>query len=132
MNQLPKPAAKPKHQSWESFVDERIRTAYEEGEFARLAGYGQPIAGLDEPHDENWWLRRKLKAEDLTVSAPGADIRTDIQVTLAAVAKVHDKTQARRILIGLNQRIRESNRRMIGHANGTVMELDVEGIIEGA
>ena len=130
--ELPKsgsPKPKPKDQSWESFADERIRRAYEEGEFAKLAGFGKPIPGIDDPLDELWWVRKKLREEELAVPAPGTEIRTDIERTLARVAKMATETEARGHLLLLNERIRQSNRRMIGHANGTVMELDVDGIM---
>lgn len=130
--ELPKfrpPKPKPKHQSWESVAEERIRSAYDAGEFAQLAGFGKPLPGIDDPLDDLWWVRKKLKEEELSVSAPGTEIRTDIERTLARVAKLATETEARGQLLLLNERIRQSNRRLIGHPNGTVMELDVDGIL---
>ncbi|MGD9645802.1 MAG: DnaJ family domain-containing protein [Pirellulales bacterium] len=46
-------------------ADDKIRAAVERGEFAHLPGLGKPHPIIDEPYDPNWWVRRKLAAEDL-------------------------------------------------------------------
>lgn len=61
---------KPKWQDWQSYAEELIRAAQEEGEFDDLPGFGQPIPGIDEPHDENWWVREKLKREGIRHQPP--------------------------------------------------------------
>jgi hypothetical protein len=43
----------------------KIRAAIEAGEFDNLPGLGQPAAIFDEPYDPHWWIRRKLKREEL-------------------------------------------------------------------
>lgn len=48
-------------------ADQKIQAAIEEGEFDDLPGFGKPSALLDEPYDPNWWIRRKLKSEDIRV-----------------------------------------------------------------
>ncbi len=60
---------------WESYAEALIRAAQDEGQFDNLPGFGRPIPGIDEPLDENWWVREKLKREGLgvkPVSPPGA------------------------------------------------------------
>jgi hypothetical protein len=47
-------------------AENKIRAAIEAGEFDNLPGLGQPAAIFDEPHDPYWWIRRKLKREQLT------------------------------------------------------------------
>lgn len=49
----------------ETIADDKIRTAYQQGEFDNLPGFGRPSAIIDEPYDPHWWLRRKLKAESM-------------------------------------------------------------------
>lgn len=51
-------------------AEDKIRSAIEAGEFEHLPGFGKPLPLLEEPYDENWWLRRKLQAESLNRSAP--------------------------------------------------------------
>lgn len=52
---------------WEGLVEHRIQEAQAQGAFDNLPGFGQPIPGIDDPLDENWWLRRKLQSEGLTL-----------------------------------------------------------------
>jgi hypothetical protein len=47
-------------------AENRIRAAIEAGEFDNLPRLGQPAAICDEPYDPHWWIRRKLKREQLT------------------------------------------------------------------
>jgi hypothetical protein len=56
---------KPPGTNWESWIDRQIREAQERGEFENLPGKGRPIPNLDGAHDENWWIRQKLRSEDL-------------------------------------------------------------------
>jgi hypothetical protein len=49
---------KPPRISWESWVDRQIREGIERGEFDDLPGAGRPLADLDGPHDELWWVRK--------------------------------------------------------------------------
>ena len=58
---------------WEGLADERIREAMANGVFDNLPGLGQPIPGIDDVLDENWWLRSKLKSEGLTISREAAE-----------------------------------------------------------
>ncbi len=46
-------------------ADNKIRAAIEAGEFDNLPGFGRPSAIIDEPYDPYWWIRRKLRREQL-------------------------------------------------------------------
>lgn len=50
----------------ESWVDRVIREAAERGEFDNLPGMGKPIEDLDQPYDENWWVKRWIEREKLS------------------------------------------------------------------
>ena len=47
-------------------AEQKILVAIDAGEFDNLPGFGKPAAIVDEPYDPNWWIRRKLKREQLT------------------------------------------------------------------
>ena len=47
-------------------AENKIQAAIRAGEFDNLPGLGKPAAVIDEPYDPNWWIRRKLKREQLT------------------------------------------------------------------
>lgn len=46
-------------------AENKILAAIEAGEFDHLPGFGKPCPLIDEPYDPMWWVRRKLKAEEL-------------------------------------------------------------------
>jgi hypothetical protein len=46
-------------------ADNKIRAAIEAGEFDNLPGLGKPSPLIDEPYDPFWWIRRKLRQEQL-------------------------------------------------------------------
>jgi hypothetical protein len=49
-------------------AENKIRAAVEAGEFDRLPGFGKPSPLIDEAYDPFWWIRRKLRAEELNPS----------------------------------------------------------------
>ncbi|MHC4876821.1 MAG: DnaJ family domain-containing protein [Planctomycetota bacterium] len=67
---------KPAGESWGAFTERQIRQAQEAGEFSGLPGFGQPIPGIDEPLDENWWLKQKLRREKLSGDRGSVATRT--------------------------------------------------------
>jgi hypothetical protein len=46
-------------------ADDKIRAAIAHGQFDNLPGFGKPCAACDEPYDPHWWIRRKLRAENI-------------------------------------------------------------------
>jgi DnaJ-like protein len=56
--------------AWTIVAEQLIRAAQDEGQFDNLPGFGKPIPGIDEPHDELWWIKAKLKREQVSVSGP--------------------------------------------------------------
>jgi hypothetical protein len=47
-------------------AEDKIQSAIRAGEFDNLSGLGEPFDWCDEPYDPNWWVRRKLRDENLT------------------------------------------------------------------
>jgi hypothetical protein len=58
-------------------ADDKIRSAIERGEFDRLPGLGRPLH-FDATDDPDWWIRRKLREEDLTKSPCLAEPQTRV------------------------------------------------------
>ena len=54
------------------WVDMQIQQAMRRGEFDDLPGAGKPIAGLDRPHDPDWWVKRLIERERITGVLPPA------------------------------------------------------------
>lgn len=49
-------------------VENRLKTAFEEGKFDNLPGRGKPLAHVDQPFDEFWWVRNWAERERLKES----------------------------------------------------------------
>src|SRR6478735_8865057 len=84
--------------SWLLLAEQRIQTAQAEGQFENLPGFGKPIPGIDEPHDELWWVKDKLKREQISSLPPALAIRLDLQNTLANSKNLPTEIQVRREL----------------------------------
>ncbi len=46
-------------------AEREIQKMIEQGAFNNLPGAGKPIPDLDEAYDENWWLKKYLKRENI-------------------------------------------------------------------
>ncbi|RZS91035.1 uncharacterized protein DUF1992 [Motilibacter rhizosphaerae] len=90
----------------ESLVEQRIREALQRGEFDDLPGAGKPLEGLDGPHDDLWWVKRKMQRECLSLLPPALALRRDVEDAMAQVPVARDEAEVRRIVDGVNARIR--------------------------
>jgi hypothetical protein len=120
---------KPPSMSWESFSEYLVRKSMREGEFDNLPGAGRPIAGLEEPYREDWWLRSVLKRENLAVPCPSLEIRRDVECTLNMVGGLGDEERVRREIESLNARIAKVNRLGSSGPATAVAPLDVDAVV---
>jgi Domain of unknown function (DUF1992) len=115
-------------ESTESYVERLIREAQEEGAFDRLAGSGKPLPPLH-PEEEAWWIKRKVRSEQLAVLPDALAIRAEADAVLASLAKVADEQVVRARLQELNARIRKLNATSVSGPPTTVAPLDVEAVV---
>ena len=120
---------KPAGVSWESFVERRIREATEAGAFSNLPGLGRPIPGIDDPPDEDWWIKRKLRDEGVSIVPPVLAARLTVEKTLAEIDGLPSESEVRAKLAELNRMIREAHYSPIAGPPGGVAEVDVEAIV---
>ena len=111
---------------WESAVEQQIREGMRRGEFDGLPGSGKPLPGLSNDHDEDWWLKAKLRAERLSYLAPTIRIRKELEEAREAMLATSNETVVRRIIDDINERIRDINRRGAEGPPSSVMVLDPE------
>ena len=122
---------KPAGLSWESWIDKQIRDGQERGEFDNLPGHGKPIASLDTPRDEMWWVRDMLARENVQVPLPPQlEIRKDLEVAREKIRRSTSETEVREIIGEINEKIRHVNRTVISGPPSTVMPLDVERTVQ--
>jgi hypothetical protein len=135
MARLGEGGRKPKGSSWESWVEQQIRVGMERGEFENLPGKGRPLEGItlgaaEIHHDEDWWLKAKLRRERLSYLPPTLAVRKELEEALAAIADASREDVVRRIIGDINQRIRDVNRRGAEGPPSSVVPLDEEAVVE--
>ena len=115
---------KPPGVTWESWVDRQIREAQERGEFDNLRGAGKPLPDLGRPYDELWWVRTKLKEENLSYVPPALQVRMELEEARERIDRARSEREVREIVGQINQRIREANRTALHGPASTVVPLD--------
>jgi hypothetical protein len=109
---------KPAAESWESWVDRQIREAEERGEFDDLPGTGKPLPDLHRQDDELWWVRKKLKRENLSYLPPTLHVRKELERAREQIARADSEEEVRRILGGHQ---RADSRRQSDLSRGTTL-----------
>jgi hypothetical protein len=95
---------------YESLIDRQIRMAQERGDFDDLPGKGKPLAGLDGPDDENWWVRRFVEREGVPAEAllpTPLQLRKEAERLPETVRDLPTEEAVRAIVSELNRRIVE-------------------------
>jgi hypothetical protein len=122
---------KPPGVSFETWVERQIREATERGEFDNLPGAGKPIADLDKPHDELWWVRQKLRREHLTYLPASIALRKEAEEALLAAARAGSEQEVRRIVADINAKIVKGNRKAASGPPLNLVPFDVERVVRG-
>jgi hypothetical protein len=121
---------KPPGVSWETWIDRQIREGMERGDFDGLPGHGKPLRGIDRPRDEMWWVRDKLRREDVSYLPAALVLRKEVEDARTRIAAAVDEATVREIVAGLNERIVAANSRATAGPPTTQAPLDVEQVVE--
>ncbi|MGW1194729.1 DnaJ family domain-containing protein [Streptomyces sp. NPDC002536] len=97
---------KPPGARFESWVEQQIRVAEERGDFAKLPGFGKPLPGdAHRPYDEDWWVKEKMRREQISFLPPALALRKEAEDALAAAVGAGTEAQVRRIVAEINEKI---------------------------
>ena len=58
---------KPPNKTWDVWIEQLIQEAKDAGEFDRLEGKGKPIPGVEAPYDPDWWVKKLLEREKVSM-----------------------------------------------------------------
>ena len=122
---------KPPGKTWESFADQQIREAMEEGAFDNLPGKGQPIADLGREYDPDWWTKKLIEREKVSLTPPALALRRTVEQTLERLPQMRDEAAVRRALEALNAQIRKLNATIAEGPPTNLAPLDVEALVSG-
>lgn len=122
---------KPRHVTFESWVERQVREARERGAFDDLPGTGRPLPRTED--DPLAWVRDKARREDLPVSAmlpPSLAVAREVEDLPALLARERSEARVRAIVEDLDARIDAARRGpQIGPPVRTA-RLDVEAVVE--
>ncbi|MCH0567553.1 MULTISPECIES: DUF1992 domain-containing protein [unclassified Streptomyces] len=99
---------KPPGVSFDSWTDKQIRDAEARGEFENLPGAGKPLpSDVEAAYDEQWWIKRKLAREGISVLPPALALRKEAEDALVAAIAAPSERTARKIVTDVNVKIRD-------------------------
>ena len=86
---------KPPGVSWESWFEEQIRQAQEEGAFENLPGAGKPLPDLEESYDPDWWVKKLIRREKVSVLPPALELLRQVESEFEKIWKARDEAEVR-------------------------------------
>ncbi|MDX3236554.1 DUF1992 domain-containing protein [Streptomyces sp. ME03-5709C] len=120
---------KPPGVPFESWVDRQIREATERGAFDDLPGAGKPLAAMDRPYDELWWIREKMAREGLSHLPASLRLCKEVEDAMDAASRAPSEREVRRIVGDVNDRIRRGLRTPMEGPPLNLVPYDVEDVV---
>jgi hypothetical protein len=121
---------KPSGTSWETWIDEQIRVAREQGAFDNLPGAGKPLPNLGQEEDLAWWVKQLIQREQLSILPPSLELLRKVEKELAAIEKIHDEATVRRRLAALNAEIAKINATVTEGPPTRLSTLNIDKVVE--
>ena len=120
---------KPPGMSFESFVERQIREAQEEGQFDDLPGKGKPLPDLAEVYDPDWWIKKLVRRENLSLLPPALEIRRKVERDLEEIWRLDRESFVRDRVDELNREISRVNRTTTYGPATDIAPFDVEHVV---
>jgi hypothetical protein len=120
---------KPPGKSWDVWIEELIREARAEGAFDDLEGKGKPIPGLDAPYDPDWWVKKLLEREKISVLPPALVIRAKVGRALEDIWRVRSEDEVRQRVTAINAEIARANRTVMEGPPTSLAPLEIDAVL---
>jgi hypothetical protein len=120
---------KPPGTSVESWIDAQIRSAREEGAFDNLPGAGKPLPDQGQGFDPDWWVRKLVQREQLSLLPPALELARKVEKELATIGTLADEAAVHRRVAQLNAEIAKVNATVIEGPPTRLGTLDVEQVV---
>ena len=125
-----KPAAAARIQFQSQWVEQQLRVAHERGDFDNLPGAGKPIEGLGTEHDPDWWVKRLVEREHISVLPPALELRKEDQELAETLDRLATEKEVRRELEDFNARVRRARMQLQGGPPVITPERDLDAEVE--
>jgi hypothetical protein len=112
------------------WVDVQIREAMKRGDFDNLPGAGKPIQGLGTEHDPDWWLKKLVEREKISVLPPALQLRKDDGELDARLDQHTAESEVRRMLEDFNARVMHARYTPVDGPPLVTMPRDVEAEVD--
>jgi Domain of unknown function (DUF1992) len=119
-------AAAQRMQRKNEYVDLQIERAMARGDFDNLPGAGKPIKDLGAHHDPDWWLKRLVERERISVLPPALQLRKDDAELDARLDRHTAESEVRRLLEDFNARVMHARYTPVDGPPLVTMPRDVE------
>jgi hypothetical protein len=120
---------KPGGKSWESWREELIQRAHQEGAFDNLPGAGKPLADLGESYDPDWWVKKLIQREKVSMLPPALELLRNVEAEVEQIWKLSDEAAVRQRVHALNGDIARANARAAEGPPTRLASLDADAIV---
>jgi hypothetical protein len=123
-------AAAQRIQRQHEWVDLQIKEAMARGDFDNLPGAGKPIEGLGAAHDPDWWLKKLVEREKISVLPPALQLRKDDEELDTKLDRHTAESEVRRELEEFNARVMRARYTPVDGPPLITMPRDVEADVD--
>ena len=112
------------------WVEQQLRIAQERGDFDNLPGVGKPIEGLGSQHDPDWWLKKLVEREHISVLPPALALRKEDAELDGRLDAITAESEVRREIEDFNARVLKARYTPVDGPPLITMPRDVEQTLE--
>ena len=115
--------------SWNSWIEQTIRQAQEQGQFDGLPGAGKPLPDQHRGYDPDWWAKALIQRETLPLLPPALAIRGRVGRELRRIGKLRREADVRSGLAALNEEIERTNRTVAEGPATATAQIDIDAFV---
>lgn len=120
---------KPPGVKWQSFIERQISEGIRAGQFRNLPGEGKPLQGLDQPHDDDWWIKEKLRREELSYLPPTLALRREVEIVREQIASATSEAEIEALVVDINRKILNVNSTATAGPPSNLMPLNLQRLM---
>jgi hypothetical protein len=113
-----------------NWIDAQIMQAQQSGQFDNLDTSVDPFAGLDEPYDPDWWLKKLIHREHLNAAPEMLLLKREVEVFRLALPGITSEEEVRSRAQAFNARIEVVNLTNSAPLSDDLSAMDVDRLVE--